>query len=60
MNKHTEKIKCPECESVQEATVLHTVPFFSFVHFCTCGYIIMESEWEKVEDKLKDNKDERN
>jgi C4-type Zn-finger protein len=50
MEKHTETIKCPECESVQVATVLHTIPFPNYVHFCTCGYIITESEWQKVEE----------
>lgn len=46
---HTEKIRCPECGTVQEATVEHTVPFYSYVHHCEkCGFIIMESEWEVV------------
>jgi uncharacterized Zn finger protein len=46
MTTHTEKIRCPECKTEQEAKVLHTFPFYSYVHECTeCGYIIMESEW---------------
>lgn len=46
---HTETIKCPACEKHTEATVEHTVPFWSYVHECEhCGYTIMESDWEKV------------
>jgi len=49
MNSHTECIHCPNCEDIQEATVEHTVPFYSYVHFCTtCGYTITESEWQKA------------
>lgn len=46
---HQETIKCPNCEKHTEATVEHTAPFWSYVHECECGYIITESEWEKVE-----------
>lgn len=46
---HREKILCPSCKTVQEAEVLHTLPWWSFVHFCVCGYTITESEWEKIE-----------
>lgn len=43
---HTEKIICPECEFVQDATVEHTIPWHSYVHECVkCKYMIMESEW---------------
>jgi C4-type Zn-finger protein len=46
---HTEKIKCPECGTVQEAKVYHTGPFWSYVHRCKkCGYQIMESEWNTI------------
>ena len=48
---HTERIRCPECVSEQDATVEHTFPHWSRVHTCaSCGYIIMESEWERVEE----------
>lgn len=46
---HIETILCPECSHKQEAQVLHTWPWYSYVHWCkNCGYIIMESEWIKV------------
>lgn len=46
---HIERIKCPMCAKKQQAKVEHTVPWYSYVHHCfSCGYIIMESEWEKV------------
>ena len=43
---HQENIVCPECQTVQAATVEHTWPFNSYVHVCQCGYTIIESEWE--------------
>ena len=46
---HAETIKCPECGEIQEAFVEHTVLWNVYIHECiTCGYIIMESEWEEV------------
>jgi len=48
--EHTERIICPSCHKEQVATVEHTWPFYSYVHFCECGYTIMESEWEKVKE----------
>ena len=46
---HLEAIRCPECSKLQLATVEHTWPWFSYVHECTdCGYIIMESEWPRL------------
>lgn len=46
---HAEYIHCPNCEDIQEATVLHTVPWHSYVHICTtCNYTILESEWEQA------------
>lgn len=46
---HAETIRCPNCESIQCAEILHTFPWHSYVHNCTsCGYVIMESEWEPV------------
>lgn len=47
---HFELIKCPECNDNQVATVWHTVPFFSYMHECECGYIITESDWNKIDD----------
>ena len=46
----TEKIVCPECGQIQKAKVKHTIPFHTYIHECEkCKYIIMESEWERVE-----------
>lgn len=60
LKTHEEKIKCPECSSIQKAIVQHTFPWMSYVHECkNCNYIIMESEWEKVEEtkpELKEGK----
>ena len=46
--QHSERIRCPQCGSEQRAVVLHTEPFWSYVHPCDCGYWIGESEWERV------------
>jgi acetone carboxylase gamma subunit len=43
---HTERIVCPECGHVTEARVEHTWPWYSYVHTCECGYVILEAEWE--------------
>lgn len=51
MNSHQETVRCPECESIEVATVEHYWPWPAFVHHCSkCAYIIMESEWERVND----------
>jgi len=49
-NFHIEKIVCPNCDYIQEAKVLHTIPFGTYIHHCEkCNYTIMESEWNKYE-----------
>jgi len=49
---HIEQIECPKCKTIQNATVEHLPPFWSYVHHCEkCKYVIMESEWQKVTDK---------
>ena len=49
MITHTEKIKCPDCGTTQDATVEHTVPFHTYLHNCEkCNFTIMESDWEAV------------
>jgi ribosomal protein L37AE/L43A len=49
---HIETIKCPECDHIQAAKVEETEIWNVYIHDCTnCEYTIMESEWEKVEDK---------
>ena len=46
---HTEKIKCPDCGTIQDATVEHTIPFHTYLHNCEkCNFTIMESDWEVV------------
>lgn len=51
LESHIETIICPGCENVQRAEVVHTQPWFSYVHVCdNCEYIIMESEWDRVEE----------
>lgn len=46
-----DRIKCPECGTVQDATIEFDrswMPFPCYVHDCEkCGYTIMESEWER-------------
>lgn len=47
---HHETILCPECGSKELATVRHKRPWWVYLHECqNCDYVIMESEWEKVE-----------
>lgn len=47
-----ETIRCPKCGEIEKATVEHqpSDPWPIYVHKCICGYIITESEWEKVKD----------
>jgi NMD protein affecting ribosome stability and mRNA decay len=48
-DSHLERIICPMCDREQRAEVLHAFPFDVRVHTCNqCGYVIMESEWERV------------
>jgi len=44
-------IRCPNCETVQAAEIHFYIedPFPSYVHECSCGYFILESEWEEIE-----------
>jgi Zn ribbon nucleic-acid-binding protein len=46
---HVESISCPECNAVQDAIVLHRLPWYTYIHECVkCHYTIMESEWINV------------
>lgn len=46
---HYDRIICPNCGTEQVAQVLHTAPWYSYVHECQdCQYIITESEWNSV------------
>lgn len=50
MQSHIDIIKCPNCSHIQSATVLHSIPFSTFIHDCEkCKYVIMESEWNKMD-----------
>lgn len=52
--EHTEKIICPECGSVENATVKHTAPWWLYAHNCSkCGYCITESEWRSLKNLKK-------
>lgn len=49
METHKERIRCPNCEVEQVATVEHTWPWHTRVHECDrCKYLIMESEWNTL------------
>lgn len=49
MENYKETIICPNCGTIQEATIDLDVPFPVFIHDCvSCKYKIMESEWEVV------------
>lgn len=45
---HQETIECPSCSKIQVAIVQPTHPWWTYIHVCGCGHIIMESEWEVV------------
>lgn len=58
-DSHVESIVCPNCNHIEQATVLHTAPFASYIHDCgQCGYTIMESEWLTVEQMIKERTEE--
>ena len=44
------KLECPECGSIEIAVEDYTTaPFPTFLHRCNkCGYVIMESEWNRI------------
>ncbi len=51
VESHQEKIRCPNCGSIETATVKQTAPFWSYVHICTkCNNSILESEWDEIEE----------
>lgn len=46
---YTEKIICPQCGKVCTAEVERSFPWDLLAHECEhCGYMILESEWEKI------------
>jgi ribosomal protein S27E len=45
-------VMCPECGSIVEGKVERWYPWDIYSAECdNCGYIIMESEWEEINDK---------
>ena len=55
LQQHEERIRCPQCGKEQDAVVLHSWPWSTYIHDCEeCGYTIMESEWEEVEKNADD------
>ena len=51
--KHSVVIKCPACKKIQKAIAewKEGHPFPTYIHECIkCEYIIMEDEWEEVEE----------
>lgn len=45
---HKETIICPSCGSIEEATIIHTLPWWMYAHICSkCEYQILESEWNR-------------
>jgi hypothetical protein len=41
------KVKEDSKKEKCNATVIHTVPFFTYIHNCNnCHYVITESDWE--------------
>lgn len=49
-HRHTERIVCPKCRKTQRATVIHSTPYYIYIHRCIeCKYVIMESEWQKID-----------
>lgn len=48
-NMKKEFIICPDCSAVELATVdTTTIPWNTYIHNCSCGYTVMESEWNPV------------
>lgn len=48
LKSHQEEIICPNCGSVEIATVEHSFPWWTYFHICSkCEYVIMESEWSR-------------
>jgi len=40
-------IKCPYCDAIESAEVLHKMPFDDLTYKCShCDHWVMESEWE--------------
>lgn len=56
---HIERIECPECGTRQIATILHTSPFWTWLHHCiSCNHTITESEWICIDTEGNEYNDE--
>lgn len=46
-------IICPKCMAIELATIdITTFPWDTYIHHCSCGYVIMESEWNPEKGQL--------
>lgn len=51
INPYIIKIRCPNCQTIEEAEIKESIPFNIYIHNCSkCDFTIMESDWEEVED----------
>jgi len=53
----TDTIRCPICQTVQQADVLEAddYPFLLFAHQCTnCHYAINEKSWSVVGERMEE------
>lgn len=49
MNTFKENIECPNCHDCQLATIIESLPWWTYIHTCTsCNYLITESDWHTV------------
>jgi C4-type Zn-finger protein len=60
MQRTKQTIRCPNCEHVQDAEIItdDIYPWPIYIHECErCDYLIMESEWEVVDDPQDETSD---
>lgn len=41
-------LRCPCCGDVTRAEEVPSIPWWTYVHVCECGYTITESDWDVV------------
>ena len=52
LQTYNEIIECPNCQDVQVAKVVESIPWNIYIHTCTnCEYRIMESEWNEIDEQ---------
>lgn len=57
MKRTNQTIRCPNCDHIQFAEVItdDIYPWNIYIHECEqCEYLIMESEWEVVDEPQKE------